>query len=78
MRTLSLVILGGLLSVMVTVIPVTAGTIYAVDIKVNNTSSYDALDFSVNYSAANGTFVGSGTGVQCTTNVSVRPTAGRA
>ena len=48
-----------------------ATTAYDIDFKLNNSLSYDSIDISVDYSAANGDFTGSGDTVACTANASL-------
>jgi hypothetical protein len=51
-----------------------ATTPYEIDFKLTNALSYDAMDISVNYAAANGGFSGSGEFVACTPNASLNAT----
>lgn len=41
---------------------------YDVRFRLNNSGTYDSLQFDVNYSAANGDFIGTGASVTCTAN----------
>ena len=51
-----------------------AGTTYAIKFKVSNAACYDSLDFTIDYSAANGAFLGAADAVQCTTNATLNAT----
>lgn len=48
---------------------------YAIDLKVTNSQSYNTIDLRITYSAANGSFAGSGSAVSCTTNPSLNASA---
>lgn len=59
------------LATLLTAAPSLATTSYDIDIKLTNALTYDSLDISVNFAAANGSFSGTGATVSCTPNTSI-------
>lgn len=59
------------LSILFFPIASSATTAYDIDFKITNAQSYDSIDLTINYAAANGGFTGSGSTVSCTPNASL-------